>query len=89
VAREAGKGLWGHSTGPALQLIAPHRSQGPHAAEEAESDQDDALIMVYVTKTGKKYHAEGCRHLSKSKIAQTLADAKTRYTACKVCLTPK
>jgi hypothetical protein len=49
----------------------------------------DALITVYVTKTGKKYHLDGCKYLTKTKIASTLADARTRYTACKVCLPPK
>lgn len=41
---------------------------------------------VYVTRTGEKYHASGCRYLSKSKIETTLADAKEKgYTACSVC----
>lgn len=42
--------------------------------------------VVYITRTGKKYHAAGCRHLAKSKIAIKLSDAKARgYTACSVC----
>ena len=52
-------------------------------------DVDDAAITVYVTKTGTKYHAEGCRHLSTTKIPKKLGDAKTRYTACKVCSPPR
>lgn len=41
---------------------------------------------VYITKTGDKYHASGCRYLKKSKIAIDLADAKAQgYTACSVC----
>jgi hypothetical protein len=41
---------------------------------------------VYVTRTGEKYHDDGCRYLSKSKIEITLADAKDKgYTACSVC----
>jgi predicted chitinase len=41
---------------------------------------------VYVTRTGKKYHDDGCRYLSKSKISATLSDAKDKgYTACSVC----
>jgi hypothetical protein len=41
---------------------------------------------VYITKTGAKYHSEGCRYLSKSKIAIDLSDAITKgYGACSVC----
>ncbi len=41
---------------------------------------------VYITKTGKKYHRDGCRYLSKSKIPILLNDAIARgYTPCSVC----
>src|SRR5687768_12925238 len=41
---------------------------------------------VYITRTGEKYHDDGCRYLSKSKIQTTLQDAKANgYTACSVC----
>jgi hypothetical protein len=44
---------------------------------------------VYITKTGKKYHNEGCTYLSKSKIPINLADAITKgYQPCKVCKPP-
>lgn len=47
-------------------------------------------ITVYVTRTGAKYHRDGCRYLSHSRIPITLKDAKARgYTACKVCRPPK
>lgn len=43
--------------------------------------------VVYVTNTGSKYHAAGCRSLRKSKRAITLAQAKQAgYTPCSVCL---
>jgi hypothetical protein len=45
--------------------------------------------MVYVTRSGKKYHAEGCRYLTASKSEISLADAKQRYEACKVCCPPE
>lgn len=44
---------------------------------------------VYVTKTGAKYHSDGCRYLSKSKIPMSLSDAKRSYTPCSVCDPPK
>lgn len=42
--------------------------------------------VVYVTKTGKKYHKGSCHHLKKSKIEIKKAKAKELgYTACAVC----
>lgn len=42
--------------------------------------------IVYITKTGEKYHRAGCRYLSKSKIAIELALAIDRgLTPCSVC----
>jgi hypothetical protein len=47
---------------------------------------DPQSATVYITKTGKKYHKDGCRYLSQSKIKTTLKEAKANgYTACKVC----
>ena len=44
---------------------------------------------VYVTKTGKKYHRDGCRYLSKSQIPISLSNAKTQgYGPCSVCNPP-
>jgi len=44
---------------------------------------------VYVTKTGKKYHVETCRYLSKSKYSIELSDAIARgYDPCSVCKPP-
>ncbi len=44
---------------------------------------------VYITKTGKKYHTDNCRYLSRSKIETTLSQAiASGYTACSVCDPP-
>ena len=44
---------------------------------------------VYVTRTGEKYHNDGCRYLSRSQIETTVAKAKENgYTACSVCKPP-
>ena len=49
-----------------------------------------ASTVVYITRTGECYHADGCRFLQKSKIETTLADAVARgYRACKVCRPPE
>ena len=42
--------------------------------------------VVYITKTGEKYHRDGCRYLSQSKIKVSRAEAvKNGFQACKVC----
>lgn len=47
---------------------------------------DVAEHIVYVTKTGTKYHLESCRHLRKSKRAITLQEARDKkFEACKTC----
>lgn len=45
--------------------------------------------IVYVTRTGTKYHRDGCGSLSKSKIEITLKEAvEEGYTPCKRCNPP-
>jgi hypothetical protein len=52
----------------------------PQRAEEPKAQ------IVYITRTGKRYHRAGCRYLASSKIRMTLKDAKAQgYTPCKVC----
>lgn len=52
--------------------------------------EDPQSATVYITKSGKKYHKDGCRYLSQSKIKTTLKEAKANgYTACKVCHPPQ
>lgn len=44
--------------------------------------------IVYVTRTGEKYHLGNCRYLHKSKIPMELEEAKQKYEPCKVCKPP-
>ena len=45
--------------------------------------------VVYITKTGKKYHKGNCSYLKKSKITTTLEEAcKAGYTPCSRCKPP-
>lgn len=45
--------------------------------------------LVYIAKSGSKYHREGCRYLSTGGSAITLDDAKrSGYEPCKVCNPP-
>ncbi len=41
--------------------------------------------IVYVTRTGTKYHRAGCRYLSKSAIPMPVKEAAARYAPCSVC----
>lgn len=46
--------------------------------------------IVYITKTGAKYHRDGCSSLKKSKIAIILQEAVNRgYEPCKICNPPR
>ena len=79
-AREAGRGLWGSA--------APVEGKDTQPAKR-DCDQPDEETTVYITKTGRKYHAEGCEFLSKSKIAIPLDEARAKYDPCSVCHPPK
>ncbi len=77
----------------AYQYNPPKESE-PKPTEEvkpqSEPAPDQKEVTVYITDTGSKYHTGSCRHVSKSKIAISLSDAKSKgYTACGVCNPPK
>lgn len=55
---------------------------------ESKKPEPIKETTVYVTKTGAKYHADGCRYLSKSQISIALSEAKKRFSACSVCKPP-
>jgi len=54
----------------------------------AATPADDGDTAVYVTRTGKKYHRDGCRSLSRSRIPMKLSEAANRYGPCAVCRPP-
>jgi hypothetical protein len=54
----------------------------------AAAQADPATITVYITKTGEKYHRDGCRFLSRSRIPMPLKEAVKRFEPCKVCRPP-
>ena len=52
----------------------------------AEAPSTEQTTLVYVTRTGTKYHKEGCRHLRSSKFAMSLGEAAEEgFEPCKVC----
>ena len=77
-ARVARKGLYG-SAQPSIEI------GDTSAALESES-----AGKVYLTRTGKKYHREGCLSLSRSKIPISLEEAKERnFGPCGRCKPPR
>jgi hypothetical protein len=79
-AREAGRGLWA-SADPI---------DGKDTKAPKPEPKDAAKGEVYLTASGTKYHADGCRFLAKSKIPRTLADAKAKeFEPCSVCKPPE
>ena len=76
-AREAKKGLWGsaNSTRQGIKVVKN---------DKIPASDDDQI--VYITKTGAKYHTGHCRYLKRSKIPIKFKDAVAAgYTPCKVC----
>lgn len=46
-------------------------------------------VVVFITRTGEKYHTSRCRYLRQSKISKELRDAlKSGYEPCKICKPP-
>ena len=74
-ARTTGKGLYG---------APPARV----ASESEESFAVESENKVYRTRTGKKYHRDGCTSLRRSKIPISLVEAKERYSPCGQCNPP-
>ena len=59
---------------------------GKVSKSNSNSAKSSAGKVVYITKTGEKYHVYGCRYLKKSCIEISLSSAKNQgYTACSVC----
>jgi hypothetical protein len=59
---------------------------GAALTAQAPPKQEDPT--VFVTKTGDKYHKDGCRSLARSKIPMKLREAVKQYGACLVCKPP-
>lgn len=62
--------------------VITERKEGLDIFEAAPS------TIVYVTRTGKRYHLGSCRYLYASKIPMPLSQAALKYTPCKVCKPP-
>lgn len=85
-AREAGAGLWSVAD-PVPPWDYRRGARGP-AGSPSKAEGGEPLApdsTVFVTRTGKKYHLDGCRGLSRSRIPITLAEARLEYGPCGSC----
>lgn len=72
----------------ALLLIALAVTGAPLGLAPAVSQMqvESRDCVVYVTRTGERYHIDGCRYLRQSRIPLSRSDARSRgYTPCRVC----
>lgn len=76
---------------PSPSQTAPVPLPSPSAAPVTDTAEEEPVeVVVYVTKTGEKYHSDGCQYLSKSRIPISLDDAKADgYTPCSKCHPPR
>jgi cytoskeletal protein RodZ len=66
------------------------KATAPVATSTKSTQTENKSVTVYVTKTGEKYHSDGCSSLSKSKIPMSLSDARASgYTPCSKCNPPQ
>ena len=75
-AREARRGLWASAADTAVMPAA-------NVAQDTANPEQ----LVYVTRTGAKYHREGCRFLTRSQIPLALKDVGS-HEPCSVCKPP-
>ncbi|MBE7558797.1 hypothetical protein HS125_07560 [bacterium] len=70
----------------AIVVVLGLASTAACGAESPAPREAPKSSTVYITKSGKKYHRDGCRSLAKSKIAISREEAKKQgYTPCSVC----
>ena len=80
-ARSNRRGLWGTAVGGSADSSGSRGS----SAGSARDAPTDVPATVYVTKTGTKYHLDGCRFLRRSRIPMPRSEAVKRYELCGVC----
>lgn len=89
-ARGAQKGVWAAPSASRPAIISTAAPAGGESLDKGRPGNTAAGdVTVYVTKTGTKYHREGCRHLAKSAIPMKLSEARQKFEPCKVCKPPE
>ena len=64
------------------------RNLPPQRGQEQAAGKKEAGPLVYITRYGVKYHADGCRYLAKSQIPAYLNQLAEAYDGCSVCKPP-
>ncbi len=86
-ARRSGEGLWAIEAG--IQVASfPFQGADSEKASSGDDTIDGDDIIVFITRTGAKYHLAGCHHLKHSRIPIPLSEARNRYEACRICKPP-
>jgi hypothetical protein len=67
---------------------APHAVPSASPSATSAFGIADTTQTVYVTKTGTKYHRDGCGSLSQSSIPMPLGQASAKYGPCGRCKPP-
>jgi len=76
-------GLW------AMKATAPWDfRRGKGIDDPNKGKTDPANFTVYLTSSGKKYHAANCKFLAKNKVDAKLGDVAGKYELCSVCKPP-
>jgi micrococcal nuclease len=85
-ARSRKVGLWSDGKAVAPWDWRGGSGRAPAAAAKPQPAATQRIERtVYVTRSGSKYHAEGCRYLRSSSIPMKISDATQSYDACSVC----
>lgn len=87
-ARELKKGLWAPKA--ATEKPATEKPATQEKSSDATRKAQPAFgEMVFVTPSGKKYHRETCKFLSKNAKPMSLEEARKKYEPCSTCDPPK
>jgi len=95
-ARDARKGVWSPEPVKAAQsapVVAEPKVKEPVVQEPAEVVEQahepvlnsGSQLMVYVTKSGTKYHTKDCQHARESGVATPIEKVRESHDPCKVC----
>ncbi|MCC9655603.1 thermonuclease family protein [Rhodopirellula halodulae] len=83
-AREASRGLWADA-----RRIAPwdyrNGQRIPSSLPKELDSIRDSDAVVFITRSGTKYHSAGCRHLTDSAREIPLSRAVSAYEPCGTC----
>ena len=71
-----------HQSGQQTQTQQTSAEATPKKKAKKKQAKKPAEATVYVTRTGSKYHRDGCQYLRKSSIPMKLSEAKQGYTPC-------